>query len=340
MPKPVKKNRRSVKKSSGIKVAVLGTGNMGRHHVRNYYEMRKTELVGIMEPDEERAAQYAKKFRCRRLNDLKELKDLGVQAVTAAIPTPLHFETVQKLLDLDLDILCEKPIAATLEQADKMIAKASRKKQVLMVGHVERFNPAVIKLKQMIDQGVLGQIKTITFQRMGLLPSQIKTENVMHDIGIHDIDMANHLLKSRPLKIWARGKHVFNSKLEDVVDAMLAYPETTVHFQCNWITPHKVRRMTIAGTGGFADLNFLTQEIHFWQHNYSMDYNDFGDFMIKFGAPRQKQIILGEAKEPLRSELEEFLRRIETRENLVDSAKDGRDALHIALEINRLMEKI
>lgn len=332
-----KENRSKKVNIRKLRLAVIGVGNMGRNHARLYAANKNVDLVAVVDADISRAQELASQYRSQALSNHKDAIALGIDAASVVVPTAHHAAVVSDLLDAGVHVLCEKPVAKTISEAEKMIEKARKTKKILSIGHIERFNPAVVKLKQMIVSGDLGEVKTILFQRMGTLPPQIKEDNVVLDIGVHDVDLANYLLGSRPTKIYARGQKVFNAKREDVGDAMLVYPSATVHLQTNWITPHKVRRLMLAGTKGFVELDFIAQELKLWKHNYTHEYNDYGEFVIKFGDTDGGKSIEIKKGEPLKIELENFIDAVRTGgETPVDPA-DARDALMVALAINKAM---
>lgn len=325
------------KKQQPLRVAVIGVGNMGRNHARLYGAHKGVDLVAVVDADIKKAQEVASQHGCKALSDYKEAITLGVDAASVVVPTAHHASVVNDLLGAGVHVLCEKPIAKTVVEAQSIIEKARKAKRILSIGHIERFNPAVVKLKQMITEGTLGEVKTVLFQRMGTLPPQIKEDNVILDIGVHDVDLANHILGSRPTKVYARGQKVFNSKREDVGDAMLVYPSATVHLQTNWITPHKVRRLMLAGTKGFVELDFIAQELTLWKHNYTHEYNDYGEFVIKFGDTDGGKSVNLEKGEPLKIELDNFVSAVKNDLKAPVSPEDARDALMIALAINKAM---
>lgn len=325
------------KNNKRLRVAVIGVGNMGRNHARLYAAHKSVDLVAVVDSDIKKAQEIASQFGTKALTDYKEAIGLGIDAASVVVPTAHHAALVDDLLGAGIHVLCEKPIAKTVAEAEDIIKKARKTKKILSIGHIERFNPAVVKLKQMIAKGELGEVKTVLFQRMGTLPPQIKEDNVILDIGVHDVDLANHILGSRPTKVYARGQKVFNAKREDVGDAMLIYPSATVHLQTNWITPHKVRRLMLAGTKGFVELDFIGQELKLWKHNYTHEYNDYGEFVIKFGDTDGGKSINLEKGEPLKIELDSFIGAVRGGLDAPVPADEARDALMIALAINAAM---
>lgn len=180
-----------------IRVGVIGTGAMGQNHVRIYSEMDGVELVGISDIDKKRVEAMATQFKTKAFTDYKKMLAEGLDAVSVVVPTKLHKQVVLDALDAEVHVLVEKPIADTTENADMMIAAAKKAGKILMVGHIERFNPAVIKLKEIIDSGALGKIVSISTKRVGPYNPRIRDVGVILDIGVHDIDVISYLYGKR-----------------------------------------------------------------------------------------------------------------------------------------------
>lgn len=323
-----------------MKCAVIGVGNMGQHHARNYFEIKSARLVAVSDKNSKIGKRVAKTYSCKFYkNYRKMIKEEDFETISLATPTGTHYSIAKECIKAKKHILIEKPIVPTLEEAKKLIKMAQDEKVKLTVGHIERFNPAVRKLKLMIASEKLGEIKSLIFQRVGLIPPQIKDANVVIDIGIHDIDIANFLLNSTPKKIVAFGGRALINYQEDHADILLVYNSTAVHIQTNWITPLKIRRLMIAGTKGYAELDYIDQTLDFYRHNYTHTYNNFGDFVIKFDRASKKKTILIKKSEPLKEELKSFLRAIRLNRQPEVTGKDGLLALKIALEISRQIKK-
>ena len=170
-----------------LRVGVVGTGAMGQNHVRIYHEMEGVELAGIADVDEQRVNSLAKQYEIEGFTDYRQLFDHDLDAVSIVVPTKLHRQVVFEALEAGLDVLVEKPIADTIENANAMIAKAKEVNRNLMVGHIERFNPAVMRLKEIIESGILGKIVSISTRRVGPYNPRIRDVGVILDIGVHDI---------------------------------------------------------------------------------------------------------------------------------------------------------
>ena len=323
-----------------MKCAVIGVGNMGRHHARNYFEIKGWQLVAIADQNSSLGKELAKKYHCRFYKDYREmLKREKFEAVSIATPTSTHYPVATDCIRAKKHVLIEKPIASSLNEAKNLIKKAQKNQVKLTVGHIERFNPAIKKLKLMIDQGKFGKIKSLIFQRVGLIPLQIKDANVIIDIGIHDIDLANFLLNAIPQKIIAFGGKVLTNHQEDHADILLKYSSGVAHIQINWITPTKIRRLMITGTKGYAEIDYIDQKLIFYRHHYAQTYDNYGDFVIKFGRESKKRNILIKKSEPLKEELKSFLKSIRSDKEPEVTGKEALLALKIALKISKIIKK-
>ncbi|RLF88563.1 gfo/Idh/MocA family oxidoreductase, partial [Thermococci archaeon] len=189
-----------------LRVGVVGVGNMGRHHARIYSELSKegkVEFVGVADANLERAKEVASQFKTKAFGDYEELVE-RVDAVSIAVPTSLHRQVALEFIEHGANVLVEKPIAESIESAQEIIRAAKKNDVILMIGHVERFNPAVLKLKEILDENLIGKVVTLTAKRVGPLPPQIKDVGVIIDLAVHDIDVMSFLLERNVRKVYAR----------------------------------------------------------------------------------------------------------------------------------------
>lgn len=323
-----------------MNAAVIGVGNMGRHHVRNCSEIANINLVAIADINEKIGQPLAEKYHCRFYKDYREmLKKEKLDFVSICVPTKLHKKVAIDAITSGCHILIEKPIASNISEAKEIIQKAKARGIKFSVGHIERFNPAVLKLKEMIDAGKLGEITSIVTRRLGPMPNQIKDANVVIDIGVHDLDLMNWFYGQLPSYMMVNGGRALNKDQCDHADILLKYGKYGALAQINWITPIKIRKMNITGTKAYAEINFITQELDVYESNYSTDYNDFGEFVIKFGEPKEKKTIKVQNIEPLKAEIKSFVRAIRENTRPMVTAREAIDALDIACKIDRMMSK-
>lgn len=322
-----------------LKVAVIGVGVMGKNHARVYSELNECELVAVVDLDERKSKETAAKFNCKHYTDHREmLEKEQIAAVSIAVPTKNSKNVALDAMDKGIHVLLEKPIAGNIRDAEDIINKAKEKKIKLLIGHIERFNPAVIKLKKIIDEGKLGAIISIIARRVGIFPSRIKDVNIVIDASVHDIDIIRYFMGKKPDDIYTCGSRSLNSNREDQVVAILKYGDANAVIQSNWITPIKIRNLSVTGTKGYAELNYITQELALYESNYEETYDDYGDFIIKFGKPNKSEVRITK-KEPLKAEIEHFLKCIRDDEYPLVSGEEALEALKIALEINNLLDK-
>lgn len=323
-----------------MNAAVIGVGNMGQHHARNYSAIAGVDLVAISDIEPKIGKQIASRFKCQYYPDYRELlAKEKLEVVTIAVPTKLHKKVALDCIAKGIHILIEKPIASNVAEAKEIVQKAKQKGIKFTVGHIERFNPAVLKLKEMVDKGKLGRITSIVTRRIGPMPSRIKDANVVIDIGVHDIDLMNWFYGKLPDSIAAGGGNALNRMQQDYVNIFLKYGDFSGLAQANWITPVKIRHLAISGTKAYAEVNFITQELDFYESIYSTEYDDFGEFVIKFGEPRDKKVIKTDNVEPLKAEIKSFIKAIKENDRPVVTAREAIDALDIACRVDRMIRK-
>jgi len=314
-----------------INVAVIGTGNMGKYHARVYSEMDTCNLVAVADINKETGQRIAEIHGCKYYEDFKDmLEKEDIDAVSIVVPTKLHKKVALACMDKVKAILIEKPITVTMEEAEEVIKRADEMNVKLMVGHIERFNPAVGKLREIVDSGELGDIISITSKRVGLFPPQMNDSNVIIDLAVHDIDVCGFILKKSPQEIFSVSGRAINSIREDYADIFIKYKDNpSLFIQVNWLTPVKIRMLYITGTKGYAELNYMTQELVLYKGNYKNNGSSFEDF-VKSTTP-EKIIIPIEKKEPLKEEIKSFISCVNG-STCLSSGRDGLEALKIALK--------
>ena len=316
-----------------IKVAVIGLGNMGKHHVRNYSELGDAHLVAVCDLQENLTNEFEKKYNCKGYTNLtKMLENERIDAVSITVPTALHYPIAFEVISKKIHVLIEKPICDTVEKAEKLLKLAETNHTIVMIGHIEPFNPAVQKLKEIIDNNELGKVTSLISRRVGAFPAQIKDANVIIDLAVHDIDIFSYILNKQPDTIYGNAGSALINGREDYAEIMLTYGDQNGMMQVNWITPIRIRKLSVTGTKGYAELNYMTQELTVYESNYHEDHDDFGDFIIKFGNPTEHQIDI-EKKEPLKEELNHFLLCIKENKKPLIHGKVGIQALQTALSV-------
>lgn len=324
-----------------IKIGVIGVGNMGQHHARNFSQMKGVELVAVADINEKSGKKVAQKFHCRFYKEYKEmLEKENLDAVSVVVPTILHAPVALDVIAAGKHLFIEKPIASTPKEGLQIVRAAKKARVKLAIGHIERFNPAVIKLKEMVrKEKKLGRIVVVSAKRVGLFPPQIKNANVVIDLAVHDIDVFSYLLEEEPVKIFATAGQALVTRREDYAELLLQYPSGAAGMiEVNWITPIKIRTLSVTGTKGYAELDYITQKLKIYRSNYQKKFDSFGDFIVKFGSPDIIDVNIS-PQEPLRIELESFIESIvENKKPLVDG-ETGLNALKIAYSAIEVIKK-
>jgi UDP-N-acetylglucosamine 3-dehydrogenase len=306
-----------------IKVGVVGVGAMGSNHARVFFELSQqglVELVGVVDINYERALQVAKKFNTKSFRDYRELVG-KVDAVSIAVPTKVHKVVALDFIEAGVHVLIEKPIADNSLDAIEIIKAAEKKNVIVAVGHIERFNPAVVKLKEVIDRGLLGEIITMSAKRVGPFAPRVSDVSVLIDLAVHDIDVMRYITSSEVVKVYARGRKIrADSLAEDYGLIVLTFNNGADGLvETNRLTPYKVRELVIVGTKGIAYLNYIDQRLTL--------YND--------EWVREAKIV---KEEPLKLELLDFIEAVSRGRKPKVTVYDGFIALKIAEEAHRSIE--
>ena len=243
-------------------IGVIGTGFWGKNHVRIYKEMDGVELKAISDINEANAKTLGEKYGVDWYTDnekLLERKD--IDAISICTPTIFHAEHALQAIGHGKHLLIEKPISKTPDEG-KAIIKASEKKGVhIMVGFIERFNPAVQRLKGMVHDKAIGEVVLIEAKRVGRWPERIGDIGVVKDTAIHDLDIIRYILEETPDTVYARVGS-FRHKLEDNAEILLGFPSKRTGFvEANWLTPHKTRTLLVTGSEKIVNIDYITQEL-------------------------------------------------------------------------------
>ncbi len=322
--------------SPKTRVAVIGAGNMGRNHLRNYFLLPEFELVGLADIDPDTKA-LAAEYKAQHFTDFgKMLDELKPDAVSIVVPTPFHAKVATAALERGIHCLVEKPIASTVAEADALIKLAKKQGVVFTVGHIEHYNPLIRKLKKMVDDGKVGKVTSVVCKRVGGFPAVEPKTDVIIDLAVHDIDITSHVLGQQPKKIYSHGSRTHHSKEIDSAEILMDYGDASGFVQANWLTPVKIRTIGITGSAGYLEGNYITQELEYYKHNMEpISKSNFSNFVGKMGEP-EKQVIKVDFEEPLAVELRAFRAKIHGDKNahLVDPVA-AREALKWALEAVR-----
>jgi UDP-N-acetylglucosamine 3-dehydrogenase len=314
-----------------VRVAVIGAGNMGKNHLRNYFMLPEAELVALADINPDTKA-LADEYHAQHFTDYKEMLDeLKPDAVSIVVPTPFHAEVATEAMTRGIHVLLEKPIASTVAEADELIKLAAKYDIVFTVGHIEHYNPLIRKLKQMVDENKIGTISSVVCKRVGGFPAVEPKTDVIIDLAVHDIDIISYLLGKQPVAITSHGSRTHHSHKIDSAEILMDYGDASGFVQANWLTPVKIRTIALTGSEGYLEGNYITQELEYYQHNMERVTDGFSNFVLKMGEP-QKEIIKVDFEEPLAVELKAFLSKIMGSNAHLVSPDDAREALCLALE--------
>lgn len=322
-----------------LRVAVIGAGNMGKNHLRNYFLMEDAELVGLADINPE-TEKLAKEFNAAFFTDYKAMLDeLVPDAVSIVVPTPFHYEVAREVMTRGIHCLLEKPIASSVEEAEKLIALSKDKGLVFTVGHIEHYNPLIVELKKLLDKKTIGEITSIVCKRVGGFPAVEPRTDVIIDLAVHDIGIMGYLLGTHPKKVYSHGSRTHHSQKVDSAEILVDYGNASGFVQANWLTPVKIRTISVTGSEGYIEGNYITQELEYYKHNMAHKKNeDFEAFVKAMGEPERKKIKV-EFKEPLRVELSAFLAKVrkESGPELVNPEL-AKEALDVAIKAIRPYE--
>lgn len=313
-----------------IHVGVIGVGAMGRHHARVYAQLPAAELVALADTDAARVNELAARYRCRAYTDYRAmLAQERLDAVSVAAPTRAHYPIALDTLRAGVHTLVEKPLASTIAEAEALVQAARDAQVILAVGHVERFNPAVQELKRRIDAGELGALTSIVARRVGIMPPRVKDVDVILDLAVHDIDVVMFLLGRAPDYVNASASRALLSDRFDHSEIFLKFGAVGCFIQANWITPIKIRTLSVTGDRGHAELNYVTQKLEIFESTLAREYDDFGDFVVRFGTPRSTTAPIS-PREPLHIELDCFLQAVAGQGANIVRSEDAMRALAVA----------
>ena len=302
--------------SKKIRVAVVGAGEFGRNHARVYRELEGVELVGVFDENQERAAAVAAEFQTLVLTRLEELHGRA-DAASVAVPTVAHAAVGCRLLEMGLDVLVEKPMAVDLTEADALLHAAKKSGRILQVGHVERFNPAVIAVEPILNRPLFFEV-----HRLGVFTPRSLDVDVIYDLMIHDLDILLAMVNEPVVEVKAVGIPVLTEKV-DIAHARLEFAGGAVaNITASRVSTERVRKMRF-----------------FQQHEYiSLDYarRDALRIGVKTPGPQPEFVfekLKAPAVEPLHVELQAFVDAARSRKEPRTNGAAGRAALELACRV-------
>ena len=299
-----------------LRVGVIGAGVMGTNHGRVLAGLPNVVLVGIVDPLDEHRKRADELIGCPTFTDLEGLLAAGVDAVTIAAPTHLHHEISLACIARGVHVLVEKPIASTVEEGRAIVAAARRAGVTLMVGHVERFNPAVAAIKRAIDG---EDILSIAITRVGPFPPRMSNVGVVIDLAVHDIDLIRWFTESDIVDVQPQLSSAVAER-EDI--ALLQFRTASgvlAHINTNWLTPFKARNVTVATRHKYVQGDLLTRQV-----TECFGFQPDGSYSMR-------HLPVGH-DEPLRAELVSFIDTVRSGSAPAVSGEQGVASLEIATQ--------
>ncbi|BBD08407.1 Gfo/Idh/MocA family protein [Desulfovibrio ferrophilus] len=297
-----------------MNVGVIGLGWMGKLHLRVYSELPGVNVVGVMDTEQAALDEVHERFGVPTFDNLDDLLSQPLDAVSVCVPTVYHLPVGLKVMDAGVPLLIEKPLAASADEGRQLLDKANEKGLPLMVGHIERFNPAVRRVKELVeDNGVIS----IQIERVGPYPPRIQDVGVMRDLGSHDIDLIRFITGSEYKSAYAVtsttiGKHEDTALITaEMENGVLA------HVNTNWVTPYKSRFIHIATKDRYIAADLITQQVK--------AYSKFEGYDAHYSIKEWPVMY----REPVVEELKAFLAAVKDGTPLPITGEDGLKVLEI-----------
>jgi predicted dehydrogenase len=307
-----------------IPVGVIGVGSMGVHHARAYAELRGSRLVGVHDADAERAREVADRHgtEARAVDDL-----LGrAAAVSIAVPTAYHYEMARRAIDRGVAPLVEKPFVGSLERGQELIDRADERDVPLQVGHVERFNPAVRTLADVVPD---LEVLAIDARRLGPPVDRTDEAGVVRDLMIHDLDIALSVVGAEPTSVDAE-----RAPDDRYVTATVGFENgVAASFRASRVTQRKVRTLTVTARDCTVEVDYIDRSIQIHRHSLPEYVETNGDVRYRHESVIERPTV--ENGEPLKAQLRAFLAAVRGERTPPVSGRDGLRALALARDVER-----
>jgi predicted dehydrogenase len=315
--------------TSIINVAVIGVGAVGRNHARVYHQLQQAgeplRLLGVVDRDVARADAVAREFDCRSFGSVDQLLTTHseLQAASVTVPTVHHLDCARSLMEAGVDVLVEKPVAATVVDADELIKVAETNHRVAQVGHLERFNPAVLATLPLITRPMFFEI-----HRLSVFTARALDVDVVLDLMIHDIDIVMAMVRSEVKEIRAVGLPILSGKV-DIANVRMEFESGCVaNLTASRVSTERVRKVRFFQPRQYVSIDYGRQDVLVFT---------VGDNATSGNPSVNPQIYVTKpeihAEEPLQAEIRSFLGSVRQRNTPIVSLSDGRRALSVALEI-------
>lgn len=324
-------------------IGVIGCGYWGPNHVRVFSGLKGCSVRAVADPSAERLTVVGEAFPgLRRYADYRALlADAEIEAVVVATPTKTHFAIVREALAAGKHVLCEKPLCLSSEEGRLLVVLASEMSLVLMVGHVFLFNPGMMKVKELVDSGEIGELRYLTAVRTNLGPVRSDV-NAAYDLASHDIAVFNWLLNAEPVEVQAMGAAYLQPGVEDVVVITMRYPDNVLaSIHCSWLDPKKVRQLTLVGSKKMItwDDLALSNPVAIYEKSVTSnkEVTSYGEFLRLSMLDGDVRLPKVAPSEPLHTQDFEFVSAIRERRS---PCSDGKFAVNVVRVLERLHAKL
>jgi predicted dehydrogenase len=317
----------------GLSVGLAGLGSMGRNHLRILSGLTDIRLAAVADPVAETLAEATARTGAQGFAEpLAMIAEAELDAIVIAAPTTAHVPLALAAIERGVAVLVEKPLAATIEEAAQIVAAARRHGVPVQVGHVERFNPAVLELGRLIGEGWLSSVYSIASRRAGPFPARIRDVGVTIDLATHDVDILSWIAGERPSRVYAETAQRIHAEHEDLLFGLLHFPSgATGMLDVNWLTPAKRRQLLVVGEEGMFELDYLTQRLTFTRATDTTNPRLIGGYAPTFEGEVADLPVA--SAEPLAAELDAFLRVVREGGRPIVDAEDGLWAVAVATSL-------
>ena len=323
-------------------IAVIGAGNWGKNHIRTFSAMREVNLKYVCDIDEKKLERIKAVYPYIEVTQKPEdiYRDKSVDGVVIVTSSETHYPLAKAALEHNKDVFVEKPLTLDSQSCEVLVKTAREKHKILMVGHLLIYHPAVMRIKEIINSGELGDIYYLYSQRLNL-GSIRKTENSLWSLGPHDISVALYLLEEQPCTVAAYGSCYIQSDVNDVVFLNLHFPRKKMaNIHISWLDPHKIRKITIVGSRKmvvFDDME-AREKIRIYDKGVdslnNLSSNEY--ISLRFGDVLIPKL---DTVEPLKNEAAHFIDCIKTRKNPVTDGENGLKVIKILEEAEKSLRK-
>lgn len=313
------------------KICVIGGGRWGKNHIKTLWELGN--LAGIVENDKSKLEALLLYFPVKGFDNLDAALDDGFDGYTIAVPAPLHYVTAKKLLERGCNVLVEKPMTLSSSDALELVQIAEKTGGRLMVGHLLLFHPAIIKIKELLDEGKIGKLHYIYSNRLNL--GTVRTEeNVFWSLAPHDISIFDFIIGKNALSISASGEKFLQKNIYDSTIAHLSYPDNVHgHIFTSWLHPFKEHRLVVIGSKGMISFEDSSKDKNIIFYNKHIDFHEGLPVKVEQGD----EIIEYERKMPLTEEMNYFISHLDDKIDIADG-RSGYEVVKVLEKVQQIID--